>query len=155
MIAPKATVRSVIEATVAVTGVRRDQLEANTRQRDFMLPRQVAMYVAAKHGNSYKKIGRALGDRDHTTILHGVKKIAAMLEQPGPVADRVREMVSRIEQALVLRLKEPANNNVAVVVLPAREPEPEPAPPPEPPKPRQWTAGYVDKETGAIICNPW
>ena len=49
--------------------------------RHIVRPRQVAMYLSRTLTlNSMPEIGRRLGGRDHTTVLHGVRKITALLE---------------------------------------------------------------------------
>ena len=46
------------------------------RDREIVVPRQVAMYVMRQELNiSFPKIAQSLGGRDHTTIMHGVRKI--------------------------------------------------------------------------------
>lgn len=46
------------------------------RKKEFVLPRQLAMYLLYEECNiPYERIGDLLGGRDHTTILHGVEKI--------------------------------------------------------------------------------
>jgi chromosomal replication initiator protein len=42
------------------------------------LPRQIGMYIAREStGHSLEEIGAHFGGRDHTTVMHAVKKIAA------------------------------------------------------------------------------
>lgn len=50
-------------------------------------------------GASLPQIGRAFGDRDHTTVLHATRKVEALLSFAAPAADvlALREMV---EEAL-------------------------------------------------------
>ena len=51
------------------------------RTADVVLPRHVAMYLAKKLTHrSLPEIGRLFGMRDHTTVLHAVRKIDALLE---------------------------------------------------------------------------
>lgn len=51
-------------------------IESATRKANVVRPRQIAMYLVRKHSNhSYAEIGRRLGGRDHTTILHAFNKI--------------------------------------------------------------------------------
>ena len=51
-------------------------LESASRKRSFVRPRQIAMLVARRvTDRSFPEIGRRLGDRDHTTIIHGCRKI--------------------------------------------------------------------------------
>ena len=53
-----------------------DDLTSSRRLRSFARPRQVAMYLAKKlTSRSLPEIGRKFGGRDHTTVIHAVKKI--------------------------------------------------------------------------------
>ena len=53
-----------------------EQLKSKRRTQDLALARQVAMYVAReKVGASLNQIGRAFGNRDHTTVLHACHKV--------------------------------------------------------------------------------
>ena len=50
------------------------------RARSIARPRQIAMYLAKNlTTSSYPEIGRKFGGRDHTTIMHAVKKIEELL----------------------------------------------------------------------------
>lgn len=52
------------------------ELKSDKRQRAFSYPRQVAMYLCRKFTkNSYKKIGAAFGNKDHSTVIHAVRRI--------------------------------------------------------------------------------
>jgi chromosomal replication initiator protein len=52
------------------------------RSRDIAYPRQICMYLCEKYtGLSLAAIGSALGNKDHTTVLHGTKKIKSELEK--------------------------------------------------------------------------
>jgi chromosomal replication initiation ATPase DnaA len=56
-------------------------LTSERRTLDVVYPRQVAMYLCKHHTRlSYPKIGRKFGGKDHTTVLHAVKKIQRMLD---------------------------------------------------------------------------
>lgn len=56
--------------------VSRNDLLSQRRQRSIVLPRQVAMYLAKQlTSRSLPEIGRRIGNRDHTTVLHAVRKI--------------------------------------------------------------------------------
>ena len=56
--------------------INTDDLISSRRLRSFARPRQVAMYLAKKlTSRSLPEIGRKFGGRDHTTVIHAVKKI--------------------------------------------------------------------------------
>jgi chromosomal replication initiator protein len=56
--------------------LKRDDLLGERRSRDVARPRQVAMFLAKElTQRSLPEIGRRFGGRDHTTVMHAVKKI--------------------------------------------------------------------------------
>src|SRR5262245_9622757 len=58
------------------------ELKARSRTKTVAFPRQVAMYVARQLTHaSLAEIGHAFGGKDHTTVLHAVQKISALLEE--------------------------------------------------------------------------
>ena len=58
-----------------------DDLISSRRIRSFARPRQVAMYLSKKlTTRSLPEIGRKFGGRDHTTVIHAVKKIEELKE---------------------------------------------------------------------------
>ncbi len=79
-----------IQKTVADHyGLKQADLLCERRTRAVARPRHVAMYLAkALTTRSYPDIGRRFGGRDHTTVLHAVKRIEALkAEEPALAAD--------------------------------------------------------------------
>lgn len=66
-----------IQKTVAsFFNVRFADLRAKKKNKSFVLPRQVAMYLSRKlTGLSLQELGEKFGGKDHTTVLHAIKKI--------------------------------------------------------------------------------
>ena len=74
-----------------------DDLISSRRLRSFARPRQIAMYLAKKlTSRSLPEIGRKFGGRDHTTVIHAVKKI----EQLKSENDKFDEDVSVLTQII-------------------------------------------------------
>jgi hypothetical protein len=69
-----------IKAVVArYNGLTVADLESSCRKRNFAWPRQIAAYLCREMTQcSYPEIGRAFGDRDHTTVLFSFRKIARL-----------------------------------------------------------------------------
>ncbi len=63
-------------------GVNPDDITSKRRNSEFVLPRQIVMYLCYDMINdiSYMNIAKILGKKDHTTIIHGVNKIAAEIQ---------------------------------------------------------------------------
>ncbi len=56
--------------------IDKKDLEGNKRSNDIAFPRQIAMYLCREVANmSFPKIGEEFGHRDHSTVMHGHKKI--------------------------------------------------------------------------------
>lgn len=60
--------------------VSRQELVSSRRTRVVVMPRQIAMYLSKTlTPRSFPEIGRRFGGRDHTTVLHAVRKIEDMI----------------------------------------------------------------------------
>lgn len=71
----------ILEVTADEFGVSVPDLKSPKKCRKVARPRQVAMYLA-RHLTplSLPAIGRDLGDRDHKTIMHGIDKVADLMD---------------------------------------------------------------------------
>ncbi len=91
------TAKLVIEATADMFGLTIDELCGKSRSRPLVTARQVAMYVLREMTDfSYPAIGRAFGDRDHTTVMHAVSKIADLMRERRTIYEQVTELMHRI-----------------------------------------------------------
>ena len=71
-------VRAVCKAVAKFYGVTLVDLFSSRRTQNLVRPRQVAMYLAKEMTlKSLPEIGYIIGDRDHSTILHSVRKVKA------------------------------------------------------------------------------
>ncbi len=63
-------------------GIKLSDMRAKNRTKAVAFPRQIAMYLARQLTHmSLAEIGRAFGGKDHTTVLHAVDKIQALLRE--------------------------------------------------------------------------
>lgn len=75
----------VIGAVVRHGAATRRGLRSRDRSRRITLVRHVTMYLGRKLTTlTLVEIGRHLGDRDHTTVRHGVDRITKLLKQNDP-----------------------------------------------------------------------
>lgn len=71
----------IIERVAALYNLETDEMTGPKRDKDIVLPRQIAMYLMREElGLSYPRIGQELGGRDHTTAMHGISKITQNIE---------------------------------------------------------------------------
>jgi chromosomal replication initiator protein len=90
-------ISEIIDAAAQEFGVERESLLARDRRPVVATARQVAMYLARElTEHSLPEIGRGIGGRNHTTVLHAVNRIgAAMREDPA-----VRSAVDNLHRRL-------------------------------------------------------
>jgi len=76
--------QQVLASVAAQHGVTRSELSGASRLARVVCARQHAMWELRQHTDlSLAQIGRLLGNRDHTTIIHGVRRHAERLEGQG------------------------------------------------------------------------
>ena len=73
------------------------ELLSPRRSRSLARPRQIAMYLAKQHTtNSLPDIGRKFSNRDHTTVIHAVKKIDELLKKDNDIRESVATLRKKI-----------------------------------------------------------
>lgn len=78
-------------------GVTKDDLLSKRRSHSIVRPRWVVMYLAnTVTKKSYPDIGARLGGKDHTTILHGVRAMAALITTDETMARHVEAIRRRL-----------------------------------------------------------
>jgi len=102
-LADTVSARQAVSVEEIIRGVARfyhlepEDLTGARRTKDLALARQVAMYLAREEtSTSLVLIGMALGNRDHTTVMHGHDKIEHDIEED----DKLRREVLAIKTAL-------------------------------------------------------
>jgi chromosomal replication initiator protein len=97
---PSITTMGIIEAVARFHNLKPADLVGQRRTRALTEPRHQAMYLARKHTKlSFPELGREFGDRDHSTIQHGSKKVDAELATNPDLAAQIK----MIEHSLGLR----------------------------------------------------
>ena len=89
---------SLIISTVAEHyGVSADDITSKRRNSEFVLPRQVVMYLCRQLTDvSYINVGKILGKKDHTTIIHGVNKITEDLKTNEELKNNIDTILKKI-----------------------------------------------------------
>ncbi|TVQ64419.1 MAG: chromosomal replication initiator protein DnaA [Phycisphaerales bacterium] len=101
--APSTPARQIRIATItdAVTefySVKLSDLQSKRRHKSVSLPRQVCMFLARRHtSHSLEEIGAHFGGRDHTTVMHAVRTIAARVEAD----EQLKSVVLSLEREIV------------------------------------------------------
>jgi chromosomal replication initiator protein len=92
----KVTIDEIIRKVTDHYGVNLTDMLSARRTRSIARPRQVAMYLSKKlTSKSLPEIGRRFGKRDHTTVIHAVKKIEELQSIDNQIAKDI-EILRRI-----------------------------------------------------------
>lgn len=76
----RATCQDILKATAGYFGVSMNDLLSRRRQSELSRARHVAMYLCQTLTmRSFPFIGRAVGKRDHSTVIHGVRKVQGQI----------------------------------------------------------------------------
>jgi chromosomal replication initiator protein len=77
-------------------GVNRGDLLSGRRNRSIVRPRQIGMYLAKLlTSRSLPEIGRRFGNRDHTTVLHAIRKIEQLMNDDTQLREEI-ELLKRL-----------------------------------------------------------
>lgn len=77
-------------------------IRSQRRTADIVRPRQIAMYLCKTLTlKSLPEIARTIGGRDHTTALHAIRKMEALIQDDGRLADEIEVLKLHIRQAVL------------------------------------------------------
>ena len=89
--------KQIIERTAKYFQVSMDDILGPKRDKDIVVPRQIAMYMLRSELHlSFPKIARELGRKDHTTAIHSVEKI----EKESALDTDIRLAITQIKERL-------------------------------------------------------
>jgi chromosomal replication initiator protein len=87
----------ILTKTGEMFGYPPDEIRGKSRRRPLVTARQIGMYVMRELTDlSYPAIAREFGGRDHTTVIHAVEKIGALMKERRQIYDQVTELTQRI-----------------------------------------------------------
>jgi Bacterial dnaA protein helix-turn-helix len=92
------TVNYIVFKVAEYYGLSVNDIKSARRTRNVVLPRQICMYIAQQMTiQSLPQIGRMIGNRDHTTALHGIRKVTGMIEKDTVFAAHVKTIMETIK----------------------------------------------------------
>lgn len=88
----------ILDATSKTFGFTVEELKSASRRRPLVTARQIGMYVFRELTDfSYPAIAREFGGRDHTTVIHAVEKISALMGERRQIYEQVIELIHLIK----------------------------------------------------------
>ncbi len=95
----RVTIEDIQKRVAQHYNIRLADMHSSRRARAVARPRQVAMYLAKQlTSRSLPEIGRKFGGRDHTTVMHAVKKIEELRTSDGTMAEDI-DLLRRMLEA--------------------------------------------------------
>jgi len=95
----RVSVQKILDTVAAFFSINTKDLLGKRRTKELVYPRQIIMYLLRNElGFSYPRIGKELGGKDHTTIMHGVEKIKKELIR----SQQLQREMSLIKEKLYL-----------------------------------------------------
>jgi chromosomal replication initiator protein len=92
----RVTIQEIQKRVAEHWNIRVSEMSSARRSRNIARPRQVAMYLAKQlTSKSLPDIGRHFGDRDHTTVMHAVSRVTALITTDPAFAEDV-ELLRRM-----------------------------------------------------------
>jgi chromosomal replication initiator protein len=84
------TIEDIQKQVAQHFNIKMADMHSARRSRTIARPRQIAMYLAKKlTSRSLPEIGRKFGGKDHTTVMHAVRKIEELQQQDSSIAEDV------------------------------------------------------------------
>jgi chromosomal replication initiator protein len=95
---PQITAAIIMAATAEYFSVTMEELQGSNRSRTLVNARQIAMYLCRELTElSLPRIGASFGGKDHTTVMHAVKKITNQMSERRATYTQVTELTARIK----------------------------------------------------------
>ncbi len=95
----KVSVEDIQEAVANFFNISCADLKAKRRNQNILVPRQLAMYLSRKLTNhSLPEIGSFFGGKDHTTVLHSLKKVEQNLTTNPELKNTVDKLTQQLKR---------------------------------------------------------
>jgi chromosomal replication initiator protein len=87
------SVEAVVKTIADFYNIKPESIYEKTRRKEIVRSRQITMYILREDFNiSFPLIGRKLGGRDHTTVIHSCAKVKDDMEQDPNLAQEVEQL---------------------------------------------------------------
>jgi len=87
----------IIKTVAKFSNLKPSDLKGKRKSSSIVLPRQIAMYIMRKKTTlSLPEIGQFFGGRDHSTVIHSIKKIEKLLLEENKVKEAVEDLLKKV-----------------------------------------------------------
>ncbi len=97
---PDVTVDEIMKTVAAKFNIRIADLKSHKKNKNLVIPRQIAMYLARKlTSHSFPDIGAKIGGKDHSTVIYANNKIRDLLEKDSKIETAIREIEETLNRS--------------------------------------------------------
>lgn len=94
------TPEMIIKAVSSVFRIKEEDITSKKKTKEIVLPRQIAIYLCKNLTElSYNKIGEYFGGKDHSTIIHAIKKVEAFMEEDSEIKEKIEKITSDMKNS--------------------------------------------------------
>ncbi len=91
------TPQLIVDVVAEHFGISSEDIVSKRRNSEFVQPRQICMYLCRQlTPESLQSIGKALGKKDHTTVIHGIEKITEEIKVNEELKNRIEIITKKI-----------------------------------------------------------
>ena len=95
--ARQVTPQLIINVVAEHFGITAEEITSKRRNAEFVQPRHICMYLCRKlTAESLQNIGKALGKKDHTTVLNGIERISEDIKTNAELNNRIDIIMKKI-----------------------------------------------------------
>jgi len=92
------SVDSIIRVVSDYFSISAYDIKGKKRTKSVVLPRQISMYIARSITDySTTEIGYEFGGRDHTTVMHSVQRIEAMIKNDIAMSNSIQNLIRQVQ----------------------------------------------------------
>ena len=95
------TIEDIQKTVVSYYNISMHDFMSSRRSRSVARPRQIAMYLSKKMTTkSLPDIGRRFSGRDHTTVIHAIKKVEELMIQDKNFENEVKDLNQKLTKTV-------------------------------------------------------
>jgi chromosomal replication initiator protein len=92
------SIDTIQKVVASFYNIKISDLKAKKKYKGYVIPRQIAMYLSRKLTNaSLLEIGDKFGGKDHSTVIHSIKKVEERISKESPFKEIVENLYGQIK----------------------------------------------------------
>ena len=94
------TPEMIIKSVSSLFRIREEDITSKRKTKDIVVPRQIAIYLCKNLTElSYNKIGEYFGGKDHSTIIHAIKKVETFISEDDEIKEKIDKITTDLKNS--------------------------------------------------------